>query len=114
MLRNQDNLKSEEGLTNEQVTNNSAKHDTRPLKGCDLTHKCSLRGIPKDHLVEKFGVSKKNLGGWSNFFKGSGLSVAPKPKCVITQPISRMAFYDVLTSSSSSPSTTISLALVSF
>ena len=59
-------------------------------------------------------MSKKNLGGWSNFFKGSGLSVAPKPKCVITQPISRMAFYDVLTSSSSSPSTTISLALVSF
>ena len=32
---------------------NSAKRDTRPLKDCDLKHKCSLGGIPKDHLVEK-------------------------------------------------------------
>ena len=32
---------------------NSAKRDTRPLKGRDLNHKCSLGGIPKDHLVEK-------------------------------------------------------------
>ena len=79
-----------------------------------LPTKVHYGGIPKDHLVEKSGVSEKNLGGRSNFFKGSGLSVAPKPKCVITQPISRMAFYDVLTSSSSAPSTTISLALVSF
>ena len=29
-----------------------AKRDTRPLKGRDLTHKCSLRE-DKDHLVEK-------------------------------------------------------------
>ena len=33
---------------------NSAKRDTQPLKGCDLTNKCSLRRIPKNPLVEKF------------------------------------------------------------
>ena len=55
---------------------------------------------------------EKNLVGGSNFFKGSGLSVAPKPECGITQPSSRTAFHNVLTSSSSlsiSPFTTISL-----
>ena len=30
---------------------NSANRDTRPLKGCDLTQKCSLWGIQKDHLI---------------------------------------------------------------
>ena len=40
---------------------------------------------------------EKNLGGGSNFLKGSGLSVAPKPECGITQSSSRIALYTVLT-----------------
>ena len=52
------------------------------------------------------------MDGGSNFFKRSGLSVAPKPECGITQPSSRNAFYNVLTSSNLSPSTTISLVAV--
>ena len=67
--------------------------------------------FPKDHLVGKNWSVWKSWGreGGSNFFKQSGLSVAPKPECGITQPGSRIAFDTVLTSSSSSPSTTISL-----
>ena len=60
----------------------------------------------------KLASQLKTLGGGLNFLKGSGLSVAPKPECGITQPSSRIAFHNVLTSSSSSsslPSTTISL-----
>ena len=71
--------------------------------------------IPKDHYEQKkIGVSEKELAG-GIFFKGLGLSVAPKPKCGITQPSQRIAFYNVLTSLNSSSSTTISLvALVGF
>ena len=45
---------------------NSAKRDTRPLKGCDLTHKCLLR----ENLKRTF--SRKNLewGWWVKFLKG--------------------------------------------
>ena len=72
-----------------------------------------LGGIPNDHLVEKIWSVWKELGGGGiKFFKRSGLSVAPKLECGITQPSSRFAFYNVMTSSSSfyiSPSTTISL-----
>ena len=45
----------------------------------------------------------------SNFFKGSGSSVAPKPECDITKPSSRIAFNSLLTSSCSSPFPSISL-----
>ena len=58
------------------VDKNSTKRNTRPLKGHDLTHKCSLRGIQKDHLVQKNWIVWKNLGGGQIFFKGLGLSVA--------------------------------------
>ena len=76
----------------------------RLRKGRDLIHKCSLRGDPKIWFIKKnWSVWKINLG-W-----GSGLIVAPKPKCGITQPSSRIAFYNVLTSSSSLASTTTSL-----
>ena len=47
-LKNKDDLKDEHDLKK-----NSAKRDTRPLKGRDLTHKCSLGGIPKYYLAEK-------------------------------------------------------------
>ena len=91
---------------------NSAKRDTRPLKGCDLTHKSSLRGNPKRSLRRKIlSVQKKYLDG-SNLFKGSGLSVALKPECGITKLSSRIAFNTLLNSScslSSSPFRTISL-----
>ena len=65
---------------------NSAKRDTRPLKGCDLTHKCSLRGDQKRSSSRKNLECLKKIGWGSNVFKGSGLSVAPKPECGITQP----------------------------
>ena len=38
-------------------------------------------------------MSEKNLGRGVKFFEGSGLSVAPKPECGITQPSSRIAFF---------------------
>ena len=77
---------------------NSAKRDTRPLKGRDLTHKCSLRGNPKRSFSRKiWSVWRKKLGWGVKFFKGSGLSVAPKPECGITQSSSRIALYTVLT-----------------
>ena len=77
---------------------NSAKRDTRPLKGHELTHKWSLRGNPKRSF------NRKNLECLK--------SVAAKPECGITQPISRFALYNVMStsiSSSISPSTMISL-----
>ena len=68
-------------------------------------------GNPKRSFSrKKIWVSENLGGGGSNFFKRLGLSVvAPKPECGVTQPGSRIAFYTVLTSSSSSPSTTISI-----
>ena len=58
-----------EGYT-QQITNlsrkNSAKRDTRPLKGHDLTNECSLRGNPKRSFSRKTleCLNKiKNLGG---------------------------------------------------
>ena len=43
---------------------------------------------------------EKNLEEGGQFFcKWSGLSVAPKPVCGITQPSSIIAFYNILTSS---------------
>ena len=93
----QDHVLSQAGT----LTKNSAKRDTRPLTGRDLTHKCSLRGNPKRSLRRKtLECLKKNLSG-SNFFKGSGSSVAPKPECGITKPSSRIAFNTLLTSSCS-------------
>ena len=32
---------------------NSAKRDTRPLKGRDLTINVHQGGIPKDHIIER-------------------------------------------------------------
>ena len=50
-----------------------ANRDKRLLKDCHLTHKCSLRGIPKDDIGEKIGVAENKLwGGGYNFFKGLG------------------------------------------
>ena len=52
-------------------------------------------------LTKIWSVWKKLWWG-SNIFKWLGLSVAPNPECGITQPSSRIAFYNILTSSSSS------------
>ena len=49
------------------------------------------------------------LGGCQIFVRGLGLSVAPEHECDITPLSSRIAFYNVLTSSSLSTSTTIAL-----
>ena len=52
---------------------NSAKRDTQPLKGRDLTHKCSLGRILKDHLVEKiWSVWKKTRVGGKIILRGRG------------------------------------------
>ena len=57
-----------------------------------LINVCS-GGIPKDHLVRKILVTEINFGGGSTFFKGSGLSVAPKPECGITQELPFIIFW---------------------
>ena len=91
---------------------NSAKRDTRPLKGRDLIINVHQGGIPKDHIIEKIGVSEKISLAGNIFLRGWGWVLHPKPECGITQPSSRFALYNVMTSSSSSsisPSTMISL-----
>ena len=66
---------------------NSAKRDTQPLNGHDLTHKCSLGGIPRDHLVEKILRVWKKPGCEEIFF------LKDEVECGITQPSSRIAFF---------------------
>ena len=41
--------KNEVNYKNEDNLKNSAKRDTRPLKGRELNHKCSIGVIPKDN-----------------------------------------------------------------
>ena len=75
----------------------SALCDTRLPKGRDLTPKCSLGGILKDHFVGKnWSVWRKKTWWGVNFFKGLGLSMAPKPEFSITQLSSRIAFFHCL------------------
>ena len=61
-------------INDKNILKNSAKRDTQPLKGHDLTHKCSLRGIPKDYKVEKIleCLEKKTWVGGQIFLRGRG------------------------------------------
>ena len=59
---------------------NSAKRDTRPLKGHYLTLNVHQGGIPKDHLVEKMCLIKKNLQrSWSIFICNKMFNITEYP-----------------------------------